>query len=390
MKRLVVLLVVACVVAVICGCAGALNPGPSNLVAPASAVQPLSVDANAVGTWTEVISRKDGVDGVPKTVMNWPTGAVRHVDQLNSDGTCTKTYYNSAGTLLTADTVAGTWTDTNGTGTFDWGVSWPTTFSVTGNVLTLTWSVSGHTYQGVYAKVIALTAHDPALVGTWKVQYLFLNGESTAVSYLTGSTTYNIAARTLSANGISQAYDVDSTFDVEMPLAAETNWYTGGGIMAQTSGIPLRPTIYQIVSGRVETWQLDANGNTVRETLQPYGAGGNHDTGFLGQWHPTTPVTLNGKTVSWATIFGWDAGVTHMNVTFLTGGTALSENFKGTTLYSAALGTWATTVSGTTKHMALTFKNPMATTYVFNSATSVTLSWTDNAGAKVVTFITGW
>jgi len=46
-------------------------------------------------------AQRTAVDGVPKTIMAWPAGSVRHVMTLNSNGTCSRTYYNSTGGVVT-------------------------------------------------------------------------------------------------------------------------------------------------------------------------------------------------------------------------------------------------------------------------------------------------
>jgi hypothetical protein len=364
----------AVVVGVLAGCGGAGNPGSNNLAVAAAGVTPQALDPALVGSWMHVRARQDGVDGSLKNLEHWEgtaANAVRLVSVFKSNGVYTETFYNAAGAVAKFNN--GVWSANAGTHTvtINWDGPYSCTYSISGNVLTLTATGGGHTRQIVLAKIVTPTAHDPALVKTWKATNVWVNGVVKPLSYLTGSTNFSGYARTLSAAGSSQSYFLNNGTKFVPPLPASQTWVSGGGVLKLGTG-PIAEQIYVVASGQLTTWQLDGAGNTLKVLFKPFGATGGHDSRLLGTWHAVSG-TLDGKSASLSTLFGWNAGTTKMRFTFLADGTEEDTYFGGSTLKYGNLGSWST--SGTTATVSYSDGQVVVVHYVCNSATAMTWTW---------------
>ncbi|HEY3396366.1 MAG TPA: lipocalin family protein [Armatimonadota bacterium] len=384
MKGIMVLLVLLAMVLVVgCGGAGQGISPPAELTM--GGVSPAAYDSTLVGTWVIVHVTKDGADTACSIVEAWPVGTVRQVLEFSPTGACVRYFYGASGSAIKTD--SGTWSTSAGSITFAWpSGSYVRAYSLSGNVLTTTHSsAAGHAYVKQYAREVALTARDTALFKTWKATAVSLNGVSRPVSYLTGSTTYAQFARSFAANGASQRYLLGGAGSqlIMLPKQGVQNWASGGGVVKYLTG-NYQSAIYTIASGALTIWQLDAQGNTLKVTYGRYGAAGAHDPLLLGARHPVSG-TINGVSKPLAQIFGWPTGSTSMKMIFAADGTCEQPVYTGTALTSDELDKWYTAAGAINFTFA---RGPQAVSYVF-SGTSLTCSWTDSGGQKVVVFAKG-
>ena len=231
------------------------------------------------------------------------------------------------------------------------------------------------------AKQVALTGHDAALVKTWKVTALALNGVAKPISYLSGSLTYPDFGRTFFGAGTTQRYRLQG-FKILLPQFGSQNWVSGGGLVNYQGGLR-QASIYSITAGVLSLWQLDGAGNTLKLTLKPFGAPGNH-AAFVGRWHPVS-VKENGSTVALKDFFGWETGVDSMSIQFYADGTAENDQRQALALKRAELVKWSTSGSNVTMVFA---HGPTTMAYVA-TATTVTLDWTEDGKTKHAVFNKG-
>jgi hypothetical protein len=363
------------VVGVLAGCGGAGNPGGNNLaVAPAGNVSPQANDPAVVGTWMLVWGTSNGVVVPPRNITGWWTGSTRELVVLVGNGTCTDTYYNASGGTVHQN--PGTWSGTGGKGTIRWttgGTTTPIPFTYTfqgANVVTWSFTLAGRQTVASWAKIATLTAHDAALVKTWKATSVWVNGVAKPVSYLTGNTTYPTLARRFAADGTCQDYLLKTDMERKLPELATKTWASGGGVLQLGTG-PIAEQIYTVTTGQLTTWQLDAAGNTVKIVFKPYGAAGAHDARFVGTWHPVSG-TVDGKATPVMTMLKNQRGTTSLILTGWADGTCESSNYAGTTLFYGELNTWYTAGG---KFTIVGGGGPMTFGYVFGAGT-MTWSWT--------------
>jgi hypothetical protein len=394
-------------VVLIVGCGGAgqgiSSPSALAIGAPApSGVSPAAVahDQALVGKWMIVDIEKSGnFNFIPcRLGKSWPAGTssgpcVREVAGYYGTGAVIYSYYdkraftNAGAPPLKTET--GTWSTTTASGLSYLTVTIGTTttkraYTVKGDVLTLT-SSAGYPYGEQWANNnVPLTAHDPALAKTWLALpgSISLDGAPQPVSYLTGSTSRPLYARSFLLNTgqgyLSQSYSLNTTETIKLPLAPQP-WATGGGIsgygvVKYLTGFCQYAIYSVLLNGNLVIVQLDANGETLMIIYTPFApVGPAHDPLLAGTWDIKSAIAatpLGSKDVLSLLLSQLDPTATSGKTIFWSDGTGEGQVLSGTTLKYAALSTWYTTSLPAQLHSG-TFG--LATeTYVFTDPTHPT------------------
>ncbi len=332
--------------------------------------------AALVGTWQLFAAAQDGTTIAPADAMGWAQGTVRESIRFNADGTCVNNTYDNAKAVVRASN--GTWAVQGGvlTITFD-AQATQLTYAIAGNIVATTETEGGVQTVLRWAKVMTLAGNDAAMVGTWRVASVEVDGVAGAVAdffeFAAGSDTAFLQLR---ADGTMMYFEAspDGIEDGD-----EGTWATGGGEIIITFGPDTMRGAY--VANNTSVTFLDSDGSGVVFELVALAPAGQRDAAVVGEWQGTS-VTVNGTAVAVADFFDWADGADNNSVEFFADGSVLSLDRAGTDILWAGLGTWSTNGAA----MTVTFDEVMAFSNHIVAGDTLTVSGTMGGDAVVIVF----
>lgn len=336
-------------------------------------------DATLVGVWQFFESREDGNVTPPADALGWDQGVTRTTVEFLNNGNLVVRDYDNTGALV--GTENGTWTVQGGVLTITIGGDEPMQFNYTinGNLLTLTSNEDGHEHVMRWAKVVNLSGHDAALVRTWVVDSVQVNGVDTPVADYFRFNPDSAMTMQILADGTLIARELAAD-ESEIIGSTQGTWATGGGEFAVTiNDFTMRGSY---AANNTSATLLDEEGQTVHIELTPFAPEGQHAATVVGTWQAAS-ATVNGTPVPLEDFFGWDPGTDRMTIAFFADGTIINTEYQGSNVVFAQLGTWSTT--GAT--LTINFPGEDLKVMTFNVVgNTVTVTFTQDGNDMVLTF----
>lgn len=336
------------------------------------------VDATLVGVWQFFEAREDGNVIPPGEAIGWEEGMTRTTAEFLNNGNLVIRDYDNTKALV--NTENGTWTAQGGvlTLTIDQEVM-EFAYVINGNLLTLTSDDEGHENVMRWAKVVNLTGHDAALVRTWVVQSVQVNGANTPIADYFGLPP---AAQAMSMQMLADGTLIARPLGAENVILGRTNgtWATGGGELAVTiDGFTMRGSY---LANNTSTTLLDEMGRTVHFELAAFAPAGQRAAALLGAWQAAS-ATVNGTPVPMEDFFGWEDDTDRMTIAFFADGTIISVEYAGADVTFADMGTWSS--AGGTLTINFPGEDPMVMNFNVVGNT-VTVTFTEGGDDVVLTF----
>lgn len=338
------------------------------------------VAANLVGTWQVIAASVDGQMQVLADEMGWDEGTVRMDVQFRNDGTLMVRHYDQAGEETASE--QGTWQVADGVLTVN--VDQETndlTYQIDGNTMQTTETDDGQQLLLTWVKVVQLSGHDNAMVGTFAVTETEVDGTDTDPADY-----FDISEQ---ADGVRFMLEADGTFTFsEIGQQGAINqqqgtWATGGGeIIITIDGNTLRG-VY--TPDNTSITLLDPDGQTLAMELNPLEVPAQIDPALVATWQPYA-ATADGAVCAPAVAMNWGAGVVGATIQFFNDGTyEFTEALDGgsaqtaTGVWGAEGGVFSILAGIEVERLAYTITGNLVETSFTKGATDYVVWW-----AKVV------